>query len=579
MALFEIKNLTFKYANSIKPVLNGVDLQIDDGEFVVVCGETGCGKTTLLKLLKKQLQPNGTKKGSILFKQTEVCQLDEKVASGEIAFVAQDIESQIVTDKVYSELSFGLSNLGLKEPEIRRRVAETASFFGIESLYKKNTHELSGGQKQMLNLASVMVMRPKVLILDEPTSQLDPICSTEFLNILKKINTELCVTIVIVEHRLEEVFSLANKVVVLSDGKVSACGNPRNVCKALKAADEKMVCALPSSVRIFNQFDIDCECPISVCEGKKFLTQNFNNAQKSLEKKNNDSQELSQTPVRENTACKPLNKFKDNQSKVAVRFKNTFFRYEKNSQDVLEDFSFTLYENEFLCVLGGNGCGKTTMLKCLCNLLKPYSGKIEVFGNDIRKMKGTQLYRNNVCMLPQNPQNLFLMETVQSEFDELINVLQIEKKQGQQLIDKLVGLFQIKSLLKTHPYDLSGGEKQKVAFIKVLLTNPQIILLDEPTKGLDAHSKKVLASVIMSLKAEGKTILAVTHDVEFAGEFADRCGMIFNGQMVCVEPRVDFFSNNSFYTTACERISYGFFSNAITCEDVVSLCKINGVKE
>ena len=282
MEILRIENLSFRYPNAKSNAIDGVSLSINDGDFVVVCGESGCGKTTLLKLLKSELAPVGEKSGKIFYCGKEQEMLDPKSSASQIGYVLQNPDNQIVTDKVWHELAFGLENMGVDSDIIRRRVGEMASYFGIHEWFRKKTDELSGGQKQLLNLAAIMVMQPKILILDEPTSQLDPIAASDFIATLHKLNRELGLTIILVEHRLEEVFPIADKVLLMDSGKALLFDVPEAIGrKLLKAhSDHRMLCALPSAVRIFTALGIEDECPLTVKEGRDFLERHFeaNNA-------------------------------------------------------------------------------------------------------------------------------------------------------------------------------------------------------------------------------------------------------------------------------------------------------------
>lgn len=559
MAILEIKDLTFTYPNKEENALTDVNLTIERGEFVVLCGESGCGKSTLLKLVKKQLQPKGTKTGRVLYEGTEIERLDERKSVTDIGFVMQNPDNQIVTDKVWHELAFGLESLGEETDEIRRRVAEISGFFGIGDWYRKRTSELSGGQKQLLNLASIMVMQPKILVLDEPTSQLDPIAATDFIATLRKINEELGVTILLVEHRLEEVFPIAHKIVLMNRAKVLMVDTPKNIGKKLKQADpdHKMLLGLPSGVRIFNRLNVDTDCPLTVRESRDFLEENFLNTYPGF---NVQSEDYSKR-------------------EKAIEISEGFFRYEKDSPDVLNGLSLSVYKDEILCILGGNGAGKTTTLKIMSGLKRLYRGKLRIWGKKISEYSGNSLYRHNLSSLPQNPQTLFVKNKLRDDLFEVTKIMEYGKEESENKVNAVVRELGIEYLLDAHPFDLSGGEQQKAAFAKILLMEPKIILLDEPTKGIDAYSKKILADILFRLKAQGITIVMVTHDIEFAAEYADRCAMFFDGQIVSVANPVEFFSTNSYYTTAASRISRGLYQNAVTVDMVVELCEKNGLKE
>ena len=557
MELLHIENLSFTYPKTEQKALDSVSLDISAGDFVVICGESGCGKTTLLKMLKRELAPFGERSGQVYYEGVEQSKLDERTSACEIGYVLQNPEQQVVTDKVWHELAFGLENMGFPTPVIRRRVGEMASYFGIQGWFRKNTNELSGGQKQLLNLASVMVMQPKVLILDEPTSQLDPIAASDFIGTLQKLNKELGLTIILVEHRLEDVFPIADKVLVMEAGKVLVYDEPHSVGEKLKKLknDHHMLAGLPSAVRIYQGLDVDAPCPLTVKDGRKFLSAYFN-------------QSVTRLAI-------PAYYHSEN---VVLELKNVWFRYEKDLPDVLRGVSFSVYEGEFFCVLGGNGTGKTTTLNVAAGLNKAYRGKIIVNGKKIKDYKGNALYRHNIAVLPQNPQSLFLKSTVREDFEEICKVMEYKKEERQEKIEAVADKLGITLLLDKHPYDLSGGEQQKCALAKILLLEPKILMLDEPTKGIDAHSKQVLSEILKGLQADGITIIMVTHDVEFAAENADRCAMFFDGEISSVDTPNAFFSDNNFYTTAANRIARHMYRNAVSCEDVIAMCEQNGRK-
>lgn len=552
--LLHLENYSFTYPQQRRPALSHVTLTVPEGAFMVLCGPSGCGKSTLLRQLKTALAPHGLREGEITFCGTPLAQIPSRRQAAEIGFVQQSPENQVVTDKVWHELAFGLESLGFPTDVIRRRVSEMASYFGIQTWFRKNTNELSGGQKQMLNLASIMAMQPKILILDEPTSQLDPIAAADFIATLQKLNRELGLTIVLVEHRLEEVFPIADRVMMMEQGRILLFDRPEIVGTQLRDlhAGHHMLAGLPSAVRIFNALEVNAPCPLTVKEGRDFLSGHFGSAVDHLD-------------------IPPY----VHRDQVAVEMKNVWFRYERELPDVLRGVTFSVYEGESLCILGGNGTGKTTTLSVLAGLNKAYRGRVTIGGKKIGDYKGNALYRHNVALLPQNPQTVFLKKTVREDFQEICKVMDYGKEEQAPLIDEVAGKLGIAHLLDKHPYDLSGGEQQKAALAKMLLLKPKILLLDEPTKGIDAHAKENLAGILRGLKAEGITIVIVTHDVEFAAVNADRCALFFDGEITSIDTPAAFFSDNNFYTTAANRIARHMYKNAVSCEDVAALCRLN----
>ncbi|MBQ6264734.1 MAG: ATP-binding cassette domain-containing protein [Clostridia bacterium] len=536
MALFEVKNLTFGYPLTDK-IIDGVSFSVEQGDFIAVCGPTGSGKTTLLRLLKPELAPLGNKTGEVLFdgKNTENLTPEESCAIG---FVGQSPEHQIVTDKVWHEIVFGMENLRFSQNLMKRRVAEIMSYFGIDSLFDKNTADLSGGQKQMISLSGVLVMNPKVIILDEPTSQLDPVSASEFLTTLKKLNEELGLTIILTEHRLENVIPLCNKLCVIENGKITAFGETRQTVKEITGND-RIAASMPGSVRLYKILGAKGECPLNITEGKKYFRENF--------RRNN----------------KPFETEESHTDETAAQLRNVYFRYDKDAPDVLHNTSLTVYKNEILCVLGANGSGKTSLLYTLAGLTAPYSGSVEIFGKNIKKYKGQSLYNNCISLLPQDAQTVFLRNTLEEEF----------KSAGISFEDVP---YDLSYATKTHPYDLSGGEQQLAALALVLASKPKILLLDEPTKGLDSLAKQKVRDALSKLKRQGLTVVVVTHDVEFAALCADRAAMFFRGECVCVDTPYRFFSENIFYTTSTARITSGICENLINPEDVSRYAEAGG---
>lgn len=557
MAHFEIKDLTFSYPTSGgKPALRGVNLEVDRGEYLTLCGRSGSGKTTLLKHLKSVLAPHGDLRGEIIFEGKPLKDVDLRQQSSKIGYVMQNPDNQIVTDKVWHELAFGLESLGMDQKTIRLRVAEMASYFGIQGWFHKDVSELSGGQKQLLNLASIMAMQPTALILDEPTSQLDPIAAADFLNTVRKINLELGTTVIITEHRLEDVFHASDRVVVMDNGKIIAADEPRRIGEFLKSQNNDMFAAMPSPVQIYYGAKNDLNCPLTVREGRNWLSETFENRELKVKKLPETEEEEQET------------------EEEAILLKEVWFRYEKDAPDVLKGVNLQVPKQSIFALVGGNGTGKSTTLKAICNVCRPYRGKVLIAGKPISKYKADELFKGNLAMLPQDPQSLFVKKTVREDLEEML-----DRKDGAELRENKIAetarVCEIEELLDNHPYDLSGGEQQRAALAKVLLTEPSILLLDEPTKGIDNFFKLKFAEILSKLKNRGVTILMVSHDVEFCAKYADRVGMFFDGNVITTNTPRRFFSQNSFYTTAANRMSRHMFENAITNEDVIKLCQMN----
>lgn len=513
MEIISVKNLSFRYNKAPENTLDNISFNVNSGDFVLVIGESGSGKTTLLRTLKKELTPFGDLKGEIFYKGNKIDELSQRDSASKIGYIFQDPDSQIVTDKVYSELAFGLENLGEKREVIRAKVAEFASYFGLKDKFNQNTNTLSGGEKQLLNLASVMAMNPEVLILDEPTSMLDPISALDFVNCVKRLNEDLGVTVIIAEHHLNEIFPLADKVLYLENGEAAAFDEPRAICKLLK--DKRIAYTLPVPARVFNRLSGEGEVPLTVKEGREFINRN------NTIEVNNSNKEIKSDRV--------------------LYIKDLWFRYERGGEDIIKGLNLSVNKGEIYSLVGANGCGKSTLINLITKTLKPYRGKVKC---DLK-----------LAAMPQNPRDLFVKDKLEDDFKAVNNSYK-------ELCDK----FHITHLLKNHPYDLSGGEIQRAALVKILLSSPELILLDEPTKGLDSFAKKELGEFLRSI--EDVTILLVTHDLEFAAEYADRCGLLFDGQIMSENLTKPFFLNNSFYTTSVVKMTKGIADGAVTVEDI-----------
>ena len=537
MESYSFKNVDFTYPEGEKKALSNISFTVQQGEFVILCGPSGCGKSTLLRHLKSCLTPHGMFTGEIRYQGTRLSEISQRDQAQQIGYVLQSPENQVVTDKVWHELAFGLESLGYDTPTIRRRVAEIAAFFGIENWFYKDVTELSGGQKQLLSLASVMAMQPSVLVLDEPTAQLDPIAAADFLALLGKINRELGTTIILTEHRLEEAFPFATRAIVMEDGAIICDDKPENVGLQLKDKGSGMFLAMPTAMRVWAAVETKLSCPMTVRDGSNFLTQRA------------EEQELL-TIAAKNPPEYP--------EKIALECEDVWFRYEKDSPDIVKGCTMKLHKGEFYALLGGNGAGKSTTLKVISGLRSAYRGDVRLHGK--------------LGHLPQNPQTLFVKRTVREDLYEVFRGNQIPKKEQDVEVARIVELCGLREFIDRHPYDISGGEQQRSALAKVLLTQPDILLLDEPTKGFDAEFKVTFALILRRLVAQGVTILMVSHDVPFCAEYAHKCGLFFDGNIVAEGTPREFFSGNSFYTTPANRMARHLIPQAVTVADIIGCC-------
>ena len=537
MERYSFQNVTFAYPEQDKAALYNISFSISDGEFLIFCGPSGCGKSTLLRHLKTCLTPHGSIQGKIFYQGIHLSEVNQRTQSKEIGYVLQSPDNQVVTDKVWHELAFGLESLGCDTPTIRRRVAEIAAFFGIENWFYKDVSELSGGQKQLLSLASIMAMQPKVLVLDEPTAQLDPIAASDFLALLGKINRELGTTIVLTEHRLEEAFPFATRVIVMEKGEIICDDEPSKVGLHLKKQESGMFLAMPTAMRVWAALETKLFCPMTVRDGSEFLTAR--------------AEEIPLIPLTETKKY-----LYDDE--VILDVDALWFRYDKELPDIVKGFSLKLKKGEFYALLGGNGTGKSTTLKAISGLHESYRGNV--------KLKG------KLAHLPQNPQSLFVKRTIREDLFEVFRGQKMSKAEQEERVAWVVNICGLTEFLDRHPFDISGGEQQRSALAKVLLTAPDILLLDEPTKGFDAEFKMTFAKILQKLLNQGVTILMVSHDVTFCADYAHRCGLFFDGSIVADGTPREFFSGNSFYTTAANRMARHLLPEVVTVSELITCC-------
>ncbi len=486
MALFEAKNLTFSYPLSDKKALKGVDLTVEQGEFILVMGKSGSGKSTLLRLLKKEIAPVGYISGEI------------NIDCDSIGFVGQNPETSFVCDNVRSELAFALENEKYSNDEITVRIGETASFFNLNNLLDKKIDELSGGEKASVAIASAVISDVRALLLDEPLSQLDPKAVTTVSSMLKRINDELGVTVIVVSHSSEEFIDFCDKLVILENGKIICNDSPDNAKK-----DNSLLPYFPVCTRLFDERPLNIKSAVSLAD--------------KIQEKQREYQ---------------------NKSDICVNLKNITFAYNKNQKDILSCLNFKAYKSQINCIIGANGSGKTTLLKVIAGIKKQYSGKVKVLGK--------------CAYMPQNVKYLFTKDSVKDEIKA-----ETAEKLG------------IADCLNQHPFDLSGGQAQKLAFGILLEQDADILLLDEPTKAFDEFSKNDLKLLLLELKSKGKTIIMVSHDLDFVGDIADNVSFLSDGIISKAGGRREVFSSLNFYTTQIRRITKRYLKSAVSMGDIV----------
>ena len=488
MAIIEIKNLIFSYPGSAQNALDGVDLSVEEGEICLFIGKSGSGKSTLLKLLKKEIAPYGKISGDI------------SVKAKSIGFVNQNVESNIVTDTVRSELAFAPQSMGKSREKTALCIAEAASYFNLSEVFDQKTESLSGGTKQITALASAFTAGADILILDEPVSQLDPAAAEEFINIILKLNREQGTTVLISSHRTENILPYADKVAVMEAGKIVFCETPASTAEFLIGNSNDMKAALPPYTQVFKGNPIDFR------EAKRAVGEITFKDRKTESK--NDS---------------------------ALTVKGICFTYKRGLPDVFYGLDYKAEQGKINAIVGANGSGKTTLLKCIGGVLKCYGGKI--------KVKGKTAY------MPQNVQTMFVKDTVSEEIGNA----------------ELLSRFGLDQFAERNPFDLSGGEAQRLALAKIISVNADVLLLDEPTKSVEAPFAAEFADMLRELANEGKTVILATHDLEFAGRYADNAAFLFSGKIAANAGTREFFSMLETYTTSISRLTRG---KAVSIDDI-----------
>lgn len=645
MALLDVEDLTFSYPGCERPALARVSLQVEEGSLTCLVGSSGSGKTTLLRHLKSVLTPHGRRSGRVRLEGQPLAEVGLRDQSRLVGFVLQDPSAQIVTDEPWHELAFGLESLEWDPAAMRRRVAEMASWLSLEPWLHRRVSELSGGQRQLLSLASALALEPKLLVLDEPTSSLDPVAADELLGAVRKVNRELGVAVVLAEHRLEGVYGEADQVVAMEAGRVVAAGPPRAVAERLQGLGSPLARALPAPLRIYQGVTgaakpasmagaTDGEGsgsgsdgpvaasadgrgalpPLTVREGRRWLASYakahglastgapspdeghgpgpaesaadgapgeaatpagaiasaaLSNVNASAERTTTASVGITAPSGPAEASPQPATAPARD---VALRARDLWLRYDRDSPDVLRGASLTVRRGEVLALVGGNGAGKSTLLRALCGIQRPYRGRVEVLGWPLRAWKGQSLFQGAAALLPQDPRDLFAADTVAAELEEMLEDGPLNPEQRRERIARVMADCELEGLEGRHPFDLSGGEQQRVALAKALLRDPEVLLLDEPTKGLDALRKDDLAALLRQQVDRGATVVMASHDIEFCAQHATTVALLFDGAIAASGIPQQFFAGNLFYTTAASRMSRGVLDGAVTVEEVVARC-------
>ncbi len=540
MPLLKAEHFSFFYPGASSPALSDIDFELRRGEVLFVCGPTGCGKTTLLLSVKREIAPQGKRLGKIYFKGRDMDGMPDAELTGSIGIVFQDAESQTVMDTVLSEMAFALENLGLPSADIRKRVSEVSGFFGLSDLLAKSPHRISGGQRQMVNLCAVLALRPELVLFDEPFSQLDPVAQDALLNMILRANREFGITAVISEHKTEELLPVCDRLLFMEDGKAKYLDTPANAVAAMmEAGDLAALSFMPTPAKIYACAGITGEkAPLDLKEGREFAHRHA-----SL---------FALAPGADYAS--------GGGGGAALSASNLLFSYPESDRPVIRSLDMTVNKGDFCAILGGNGSGKSTLLKLLSGLLTPQDGRIEAGGKNIRKLRRGELNRA-AAYVPQNPAFYFTFDTVAEELEFT--------GASKTVRDELICALGMEGTLGMHPYDLSGGQRQKLMILCALLLSPDVLLLDEATKGIDAVAKEELSKVLSAFVESGKTVLMASHDIEFCARNAKRFAILFDGALGEFQERRDFFGDSFFYNTALSRMLGDLLPGALTLRDVV----------
>lgn len=518
--LLSVGNLTFTYPGVSRPALQEVGFQVEQGEFVLLLGGTGSGKTTLLKLIKQLIAPFGARTGEIRLAGEEVSRMAKKRLAGEVGYLFQHTQDQLCMPTPLEEMAFGLRQLGVEPAAISRRCGELSCYFGMESWLDAPMEQLSGGQRQLTALASVLAADPALLLLDEPTAQLDPVHSRSFLEQLLRLHRENNMTVLAALHQPDSIFFQADRVLVLEQGRLLFSGSPQDAADYLGKQGHPLFAALPAGCRVMQTLGY----PPS--RGKQPLPEK-------------DFARLSAAPLPVHPSGRPL-----------LKLKQVTAGYPGQSRPVLREVDLTLSAGEIFVLLGANGCGKTTLLKAVAGLVPLLSGSIRLEGEKSSLWRPTAFAQAGY--LPQDPMELFDADRLDEDLYSYGKSRGLGPDQVEQWLEQ--PLFSpLKQVWTQNPLDLSGGQRQLAALAKLMLKRPKLLLLDEPGKGLDAAASARLGERLTALAQEGMAILISCHDPDFAARYGHRCGFLFHGELLPPQPPEPFFAGNRFYLTSLQQ--------------------------
>ncbi len=562
--MIKIQNLTFSYAGSLEPVLKEINLTITDGEFVLLSGSSGSGKSSLVRCLNGLIPHfyGGRISGTVEVEGLVTINYSTAKLAIRVGLVFQDPENQLVTTDVEREIAFGLENLGLPRTEISKRLEEALDTVGIASLRYRSLHELSGGEKQKVAIASVLALKPQILVLDEPTSELDPQGAEDVLGIISRLNDELGLTVILVEHRLDRVIHLVDRLIVLDQGRIVADGQPAKIMRSQYEKLDKIGFGFPPLITLTQKLIKAGHqvngLPLTVKEARTVLEAFFRAVKKPSSRIN-----------------KKINKKPP--GIPAIEVEKLWFAYQKEPM-VLKGIDLRLCQGEFIAVMGRNASGKTTLVKHFNGLLKPGKGKVLVNGQDIKKLTVAELARQ-VGYVFQNPNDHLFADTVEEEIAFTLKSLGFENIATR--VNNTLQRFNLTPYKKQYPRFLSGGEKQRVALASVLVAEPKVLILDEPTRGMDHGLKTSLMQFLKEYRQHGNTVIVVTHDVEMAAAHAERIILLSEGKVVVDGHKKEVLSRALLFSPQVNRIlqgfeKYGVPQDILTVEEALDLLKEGG---
>jgi len=585
--LISIKNLTFYYSGSDKPSLRDVNLEIGDGEFVLLTGPSGGGKSSLCRCLNGLIPHfyGGTMTGKVEVNGLNVMKHSTKELATMVGMVFQDPENQLVTVDVDRELAFGLENLAFAKEVIAKRVEEALDTVGIASLRHRATSELSGGEKQRVAIASVLALYPDILVLDEPTSELDPKGAEDVLNVVERLNDELGITVILVEHRLDRVVAHSDRVIVLVKGMITADGGPRSILSDGKVSQSGV--GIPPIIKLAqavkSKGSLIDNTPLTVKEGRIAMAEALRDSESSASRHSeHPSLSLRAEGVAiprhfaiaqgDNKGPVIASETKQSHLKPLIEVKKLWHAYPEGFVAV-KDINLKVCPGEFVAIMGRNASGKTTLVKHFNGLLKPTRGDVTVGGINAKEATVAELCRK-VGYVFQNPNDHLFCDTVEEELAFTLNNLGVKGGEAEPLINQTLERFGLTQYRYQYPRFLSGGEKQRVALASILVAQPQIIILDEPTRGMEYRLKAELMKFLDEYRREYRAVILVTQDVEMVAEFSDRVVLLSEGKIVVDGPKREVLSQALLFSPQINRLaqalkSYGVPGDILTADEMI----------